>query len=55
MTRIYTVFYTRTVQGEIDVRASSPTEAQEMVETGAVDFGHAREYTEPIEVYDVTG
>jgi phage-related baseplate assembly protein len=52
--RQYTVYYTKVTQGQIDVFASSPTEAESIVEgyTGS-DFGLAREYDEPIEIYDV--
>jgi phage-related baseplate assembly protein len=52
--RTYTVFYSKTTQGQIDVKASSPTEAQSIVEGySGGDFGRAREYDEPIEIYDV--
>lgn len=52
--RQYTVFYTKTTQGEIDVFASSPTEAENIVSgyTGS-DFHLAREYDEPIDIYNV--
>jgi hypothetical protein len=52
--RTYTVFYSKTTQGQIDIEATSPTEAQSIVEgyTGS-DFGGAREYDEPVEIYDI--
>lgn len=52
--RQYTVFYTKTTQGQIDVFASSPTEAESIVNgyTGS-DFSLAREYDEPIDIYNV--
>jgi hypothetical protein len=55
VTHTYTVYYTKTTNGEIDVEASSPTEAQQIVEgyCGS-DFGMAREYDDPIDCYDVT-
>jgi hypothetical protein len=50
----FTVFYSKTTQGQIDVEAKSVTDAQSIVEgyTGS-DFGSAREYEDPIEIYDV--
>jgi len=54
MTRKYTVYYTKTRQGEVDIEATSPTEAQEMFESGDYSQGSEREYDEPIEVYDVS-
>ena len=50
----FTVFYSKTTQGQIDVEANSTNDAQSIVEgyTGS-DFGGAREYDDPIEIYDV--
>jgi len=50
----FTVFYTKTTQGQIDVEAKSSDEAHSIVEgyTGS-DFGSAREYDDPTEIYDV--
>lgn len=53
MVRTYTVFYRKTIYGEIDVESLSPTKARSMVENGDVDFGRAREHDEPIDVYAV--
>jgi hypothetical protein len=53
-TKKYLVFYSKTTDGEIDVEATSPEEAQGIVE-GYIgsDFDGAREYDNPIEVRDV--
>jgi len=51
--RTYTVYYTKTTQGSVEIEASSPTEASEIVESGNFDEGSAQEYDEPIEVYSV--
>jgi hypothetical protein len=50
--RKYTVYYTRTINGEVDIEASSPTEAQEIFESDG-GKGHEREYEDPVEVYSV--
>lgn len=44
--RTYTVYYTKTTQGSVEIEASSPTEASEMVERGDFDEGSAQEYDE---------
>ncbi|HPE06102.1 MAG TPA: hypothetical protein PLW50_00075 [Smithellaceae bacterium] len=51
--RTYTVYYTKTTQGSVEIEASSPTEASEMVERGDFDEGGAQEYDEGTEVYSV--
>lgn len=54
MTRKYRVYYSITTYGEIDVEASSPTEASNLVEHGGdIDMGSARVRQEEPEVYDV--
>jgi hypothetical protein len=54
MTRNYRVYYSVTTYGEIDVEATSPTEAQSIVEDGGdVDMGSARVRSDEVEVYDV--
>lgn len=53
MMKTYTVYYTRTTNGEIDVEAPSPDKAQQKVENGDVYFGCAREYDDPVDCYSV--
>jgi hypothetical protein len=52
-TKTYTVYYTKTTNGQIEVEASSQEEASQKVENGDVSFGSAREYDDPIDVYSV--
>ena len=54
--KTFKVYYTKTTQGNIDVKAKSKEQAIKMVEEGegdGVDFGDACEYDEALEVYDV--
>jgi hypothetical protein len=51
--KTYKVYYTKSIEGSIDVEAKSKEHAISMVEDGGdIDFGNACEYDESIEAYD---
>jgi hypothetical protein len=50
----YTVYYTKTTQGQVEIKASSPEEAQYKFESGNYSKGGEREYDEPVDVYSVS-
>lgn len=48
---MYKIYYTRTIQGEVDIEASTEREAEGIFESR--DDKRGIEYEEPVEVYSV--